>query len=82
MMHPLVKEGGTGAAFSSGGDTGVLTARGSWFCAERDAGEDILFRTTFAAAGEQDVMEAVQRFGNGLRAQFGLLESSTIKISI
>ena len=36
----------------------------------------MFFRTTFAAAGEKDVVEAVKRFGEGLRVEFGLNENN------
>ena len=55
-----------------GVEMGVLTAKGSWFRAEQDGGEEMFFRTTFAAAGEEDVQEAMRRFGECLRVEFGL----------
>ncbi|KAI4090535.1 MAG: hypothetical protein LQ344_004676 [Seirophora lacunosa] len=53
---------------------GVLSAKGSWSRAEaqQHPGEDMFFRTTFAAAGAQDVTEAIRRFGEALRAEFRL----------
>ncbi|KAL8842561.1 MAG: hypothetical protein Q9170_000515 [Blastenia crenularia] len=56
----------------AGVDRGVLTAKGSWFRAEADGGTEMFFRTTFAAAGAEDVTEAVKRLGEALRAEFGL----------
>ncbi|KAL8776794.1 MAG: hypothetical protein Q9213_008131 [Squamulea squamosa] len=80
--HPLIKEGKEmklldleEKIWRAGVDSGVLTAKGSWFRAEGDGGEDMFFRTTFAASGEKDVVEAVGRFGKGLRVEFGLGES-------
>ncbi|KAL8640091.1 MAG: hypothetical protein Q9228_002949 [Teloschistes exilis] len=78
--HPLVlrdKEAGIVEVeekiWRSGVDKGVLTAKGSWFRAEGDAGEEMFFRMTFAAAGEEDVREAIGRFGETLRVEFGLV---------
>ncbi|KAL8949927.1 MAG: hypothetical protein Q9222_003994 [Ikaeria aurantiellina] len=77
--HPAAKEDGGKDILAleekiwlAGVDLGVLTGKGSWFRAEGDAGEDLFFRTTFAAAGEEDVTEAVKRFGQALRVEFGL----------
>ncbi|KAL8846339.1 MAG: hypothetical protein Q9221_008579 [Calogaya cf. arnoldii] len=79
--HPLIRQGKEvqmleleEKIWRAGVDSGVLTAKGSWFRAEGDGGIDMFFRTTFAAAGEKDVMEAVERFGKGLRVEFGLIE--------
>ncbi|KAI4247783.1 MAG: hypothetical protein L6R40_001369 [Gallowayella cf. fulva] len=79
--HPLVKRGGMvqmleleEKIWRAGVESGVLTAKGSWFRAEGDGGKDMLFRTTFAAAAEKDVVEAVERFGKGLRVEFELQE--------
>ncbi|KAL8862787.1 MAG: hypothetical protein Q9178_000729 [Gyalolechia marmorata] len=81
--HPLIKQGKEvqlleleEKIWRAGVDSGVLTAKGSWFRAEGDGGEDMFFRTTFAAAGEKDVVEAVKRFGEGLRVEFGLNENN------
>ncbi|KAL8894740.1 MAG: hypothetical protein Q9192_004083 [Flavoplaca navasiana] len=81
--HPLIRQGKEvqlleleEKIWRAGVDSGVLTAKGSWFRAEGDTGEDMFFRTTFAAAGEKDVVEAVERFGKGLRVEFGLLEEN------
>ncbi|KAI4139924.1 MAG: hypothetical protein L6R39_006047 [Caloplaca ligustica] len=62
----------------AGVDRGVLSAKGSWSRAEADAGEEMFFRTTFAAAGAEDVTEAIRRFGEALRAEFGLDEKNGI----
>ncbi|KAL8693806.1 MAG: hypothetical protein Q9218_001454, partial [Villophora microphyllina] len=66
-MHPLVrKDEDVGILeveekiWRAGVDRGVLTAKGSWFRAEQDGGEEMFFRTTFAAAGEEDVREAIK----------------------
>lgn len=53
-------------------DKGVLVARGSWFAAELDKdkqpGEDLFFRATFAAAAPEQMREAIRRFGEAVRA--------------
>jgi aromatic amino acid aminotransferase I len=47
--------------------------RGSWFRAEKDLPEDkMFFRATFAAAPADKIEEAIKRFADGLRAEFGL----------
>ena len=53
-------------------DRGCLTSKGSWFRAEADKGDEMFFRTTFAAASLEDMTEAIRRFGEGLRAVFGV----------
>lgn len=51
----------------------VLTSKGSWFRAEEgDPGDEIFFRTTFAAASEEQIKEAIKRFGDALRESFGI----------
>ncbi|KAI4119328.1 MAG: hypothetical protein LQ338_007288 [Usnochroma carphineum] len=75
--HQLVEKGKSileveEKIWRAGVDRGVLSAKGSWSRAETDPGEDMFFRTTFAAAGAEDVTEAIRRFGDALRAEFGL----------
>ncbi|KAL8934376.1 MAG: hypothetical protein Q9216_005942 [Gyalolechia sp. 2 TL-2023] len=83
--HPLVVAGGGDAYSAPPGilemeeriwracvDRGVLTSKGSWFRAEADGGTEMFLRTTFAAAGAEDVTEAVRRLGEALRVEFGL----------
>ncbi|KAI4133056.1 MAG: hypothetical protein LQ341_006205 [Variospora aurantia] len=75
--HPWVREGKTileieDKIWRTGVEKGVLSAKGSWSRAEADPGEDMFFRTTFAAAGAKDVTEAIRRFGEALRVEFGL----------
>lgn len=56
-------------------DKGTLTSKGSWFRAETgNPGDDMFFRTTFAAASPDQVAEAIGRFGTALRAVFRLEE--------
>lgn len=55
-------------------DEGVLVSKGSWFVAER-AGfvqTEMFFRATFAAAAEDKMTEAIERFGAAVRASFGV----------
>lgn len=56
--------------YHAGINNGVLSCKGSWFRAEADAGEDMFFRTTFAAATSEDITEAIRRFGEALRGVF------------
>jgi aromatic amino acid aminotransferase I len=53
---------------------GVLISRGSWFTAERSNFKptDMFFRATFAAAPEDKMTDAIERFGIAVRASFGL----------
>lgn len=62
-------------------DNGTLILKGSWFRADQGRGgggkdEGMFFRMTFAAAKEQDMDEAVRRFGEALRKEFGLAEQT------
>lgn len=38
----------------------------------KDQQTEMFFRATFAMAGEEEVMEAIRRFGEALRVVFGL----------
>ncbi|KAF2403945.1 PLP-dependent transferase [Trichodelitschia bisporula] len=52
---------------------GALVMRGSLFQADRDSPLGALFfRTTFAAASEENIREAIRRFGEAIREVFGL----------
>ena len=54
-------------------ERGTLISKGSWFRAETDnPGDDLFFRTTFAAAPADDVAEAIVRLGHTLRDAFDL----------
>ena len=55
-------------------DNGVLISRGSWFTAERQDFHptDMFFRATFAAASEDKMTEAIERFGIAVRKSFGV----------
>ncbi|KAI1739314.1 aromatic amino acid aminotransferase-like protein [Xylaria scruposa] len=59
--------------FDSCIERGVLACRGSWFRAERDVEPTgLFFRTTYAAASQADMDVAIQRFGEAVRASFGI----------
>ncbi|KAG5988747.1 hypothetical protein E4U43_004636 [Claviceps pusilla] len=59
--------------FDSCIDGGVLVARGSWFLAEKEKPmPGLFFRATYAAASAENMNEAIRRFGQAVRASFGL----------
>lgn len=59
--------------FDSCIERGVLTCRGSWFRAEKDVEPTgLFFRTTFASASQAEMDIAIQRFGQAIRASFGI----------
>lgn len=51
---------------------GVLCSLGSWFRAQKGSDTEVFFRTTFAAAPAEKVEEAISRFGEALREEFGI----------
>ncbi|KAI1333292.1 PLP-dependent transferase [Xylariaceae sp. FL0255] len=54
-------------------EQGVLACRGSWFLAQKDVGPSgLFFRTTFAAASQDNMDVAIERFGKAVRISFGL----------
>ncbi|KAH8814944.1 aromatic amino acid aminotransferase-like protein [Xylogone sp. PMI_703] len=59
-------------------DKGVLVSRGSWFLAERSehargkVPDEMFFRATFAAATEDKMTIAIERFGEAIREIFNL----------
>lgn len=55
-------------------EEGTLVIKGSWFMAEPSptGGSKLFFRTTFAAAPAEKMDEAMRRFGQALRLEFGL----------
>ncbi|TVY13197.1 Aromatic amino acid aminotransferase [Lachnellula arida] len=63
-------------------EQGVLISRGSWFTAERDGfvPQDMFFRATFAAASEEKMTEAIERFGKAIRESFGLADGENGKV--
>ena len=60
--------------FHAAVNRGVLCCKGSWFRAEADAGVDMFFRMTFAAAPTDKLTEGVKRFGDALVASFEMEE--------
>jgi len=68
------------AIFLAGVEQSVLLARGSWFRAQRGTDTELFFRTTFAAASPDKIDEAVSRFGDGLRKEFGLEDTKQEQI--
>ncbi|KIY03362.1 uncharacterized protein Z520_00053 [Fonsecaea multimorphosa CBS 102226] len=60
------------AVFLAAADQNVLIAKGSWFRAQRGTDTQLFCRTTFAAAPADKIVEAIGRFGNALRKEFGL----------
>ena len=58
-------------------DRGTLISKGSWFRAETGSpGDSMFFRTTFAAAPAEQVVEAIERLSVALRAVFRLEEAA------
>ena len=59
--------------FHAAVEGGTLISKGSWFRAESDdPGNRMFFRLTFASAPNDQVAEAIRRFGNALRRAFNL----------
>ncbi|TVY43480.1 Aromatic amino acid aminotransferase [Lachnellula occidentalis] len=63
-------------------EKGVLISRGSWFTAERNdfVPQEMFFRATFAAATEEKMAEAIERFGRAVRESFGLVGGENGKV--
>ncbi|KKK19848.1 hypothetical protein ARAM_005446 [Aspergillus rambellii] len=75
--HPGLSSGKTREAieeevFHAAVKNGVLVSRGSWFKAKGLDENKMFFRTTFAAASSENITEAIKRFGDALRTEFGL----------
>ncbi|KAL4803477.1 pyridoxal phosphate-dependent transferase [Aspergillus unguis] len=75
--HPEVASGKTrdsieDALFHAAIGNGVLISRGSWFKASGLSEDKMFFRATFASASEENITEAIKRFGDALRAEFKL----------
>jgi aromatic amino acid aminotransferase I len=54
---------------------GVLICRGSWFLGEKVPNlepSDMFFRATYAAATEDKIFHAIERFGIAVRESFGV----------
>lgn len=57
-----------------GVELGALVIRGSWFVADRGVEQQrMFFRTTYAAAPFDRIREAIRRFGQAVREEFGLV---------
>ncbi|XDG09667.1 hypothetical protein ABKA04_009282 [Annulohypoxylon sp. FPYF3050] len=61
------------AIFKRAAADGVAVAKGSWFRADRNSAETLTFRLTFAAAPRMDLVEGIRRFGDAIKAEFGLI---------
>jgi aromatic amino acid aminotransferase I len=75
--HPELTSGKTRdsieeALFHAAINNGVLVSRGSWFKAAGASEDKLFFRATFAAASEENITEAIKRFGDALRVEFKL----------
>ncbi|KAF2786405.1 aromatic amino acid aminotransferase 1 [Melanomma pulvis-pyrius CBS 109.77] len=54
-------------------DHGTLVMRGSWFYADaEDEHQTMFFRATYVAAPAEKIDEGIRRFGEAVRAEFGL----------
>lgn len=57
-------------------DEGALVTRGTWFSANPVADQKTMFfRATYAAAPGEHINLAIQRFGQAIRKEFGLISS-------
>ncbi len=57
--------------FNSCIEKGVLACPGSWFQTEKDQPlTGLFFRTTFAAASEENMTKAIERFGAAVMENF------------
>ena len=63
------------AIFLAATEKSVLIARGSWFRAEKGSDRELFFRTTFAAAPADKMVEAIRRVGQAVRAEFRIAEA-------
>ncbi|KAH7043988.1 pyridoxal phosphate-dependent transferase [Macrophomina phaseolina] len=61
-----------GMIFAQSKRKGVLVSKGSWFGANRPRGRHVSFRMTFAAAPQHALDEAVRKFGEAVREEFGV----------
>ncbi|OKL58059.1 hypothetical protein UA08_06677 [Talaromyces atroroseus] len=69
LSHVEIEE----SIFTAAVDRGALLCRGSWFRADKNMAEEkMFFRATFAAASAEKMQEAIKRFGEALRAEFGI----------
>ena len=63
------------AMFLTAAAQSVLIARGSWFRAQRGSDTELFFRTTFAAAPAEKMVEAIKRVGEAIVKEFGLAQA-------
>ncbi|KAL2852012.1 pyridoxal phosphate-dependent transferase [Aspergillus pseudoustus] len=75
--HPELTTGKTRdsieeSLFTAAVNNGVLISRGSWFKAAGASEDKLFFRATFASASEENITEAIRRFGATVRAEFKL----------
>jgi aromatic amino acid aminotransferase I len=75
--HPGLSSGKTHdsieeSLFTAAVNNGVLISRGSWFKAAGRSEDKMFFRATFASASEENITEAIKRFGETVRAEFNL----------
>ncbi|KAI1028292.1 hypothetical protein LB503_002802 [Fusarium chuoi] len=56
------------AIFNQAQENGVLVSRGSWFMHDKTELDEVSFRLTFAAAQEDSLERAVERFGSAIRS--------------
>lgn len=59
--------------FTSANENGVLVSKGSWFAASKEQEPQVCFRMTFAAAPENDLTEAIERFAQAVRKEYQLV---------
>ncbi len=64
------------AMFLAATEQSVLIARGSWFRAQRGSDTELFFRTTFAAAPAEKIVEAIKRVGEAVRVEFGMRQQN------
>lgn len=60
------------AVFLAVVEESVLIAKGSWFRAQRGSDTELFFRTTFAAAPAEKIVEAIRKVGVAIRKEFAL----------
>ncbi|KAK3182188.1 hypothetical protein K4F52_006557 [Lecanicillium sp. MT-2017a] len=54
---------------------GVLISKGSWFSSNTQlTSDEVCLRITFAAAKEEELVPGIERLGEAVRAEFGLLQ--------
>jgi aromatic amino acid aminotransferase I / 2-aminoadipate transaminase len=65
--------------FMTGIEHGSLVTRGSWFAFDSEKKQkDMFFRATFAAAPNDQIELAIQRFGDAIREVFQLQKTNGV----